>query len=322
MTSTTTVEPTTDNAIVDNSVTTTASTASDLTTVGEGITTPSPEVSDQPASEVASVVTNDSTSDSTMTADNNEVVSASVVNSVPVSARRQLLTQYGIAFGIVLLMGGALWYLLEEQGRVNTGVFDTIKSYILPAPVAVIVNDIKVPMTIYDKNYIAYAEAAKAQGLDPADVAVAANIKQQAIDILVNTALLESAAMAAGVTVTEEEVEARYQEIVAAQGGEEVLLGRMAELGITTDGLRHDIKQEIMIQTHLAKAVDVTTITVTEAEVKALYDQVAANPSVTLPPLSEVKAQVEQEIRTGKEQELISAYLEGLKTDATIEILI
>ncbi len=237
-------------------------------------------------------------------------------------ARRQMLTQYGIAFGIVLLMGAGLWYVLEQQGRVETKLFESITAMVNPAPAAVVVNGTRIEQALYDKNYAQLSAQAAQQGLDAATPEVAAQIKQQSIDIVVNSELLRQAARAAGVEVTQEQIDDRYEQIVTAQGSLDQLKTRMTELGITEESLMMDIEDEILIQTHLASAVDSSSITVTEEEVKALYDSIAGNAAVDVPPLEEVRAQVEQEIRYGKEQELISEYIETLKKDATIEVLI
>lgn len=241
---------------------------------------------------------------------------------VAVSARRQMMKQYGIAFLIVALMGGALWYMLEKQGRVETGIFDKITALVRPEPAAVKVNGEKIAQSLYQKNYEQLALQAASQGADAADPATAEQIKKQAIDVLVNSALLKQAARNAGIVVTPEQITERYQGIVDAQGGEEALAARMAELMITKEGLMSDIEDEILIQTHLDTAVDLKSIDVTKEEVDAFYKSVTSNPEVKVPPLEEVREQVEQEIRYGKQQELIGEYIETLKKDAKVEVLI
>ncbi len=294
-----------------------------------------PMVADTPAStEPAPVTTPDTSStpvapDAQVAADTPvsapaEATSAASadVTTAAMDARRQMITQYGIAFGIVLIMGAGLWYVLEQQGRVETKLFESITAMVNPAPAAVIVNGTRIEQTLYDKNYAQLSAQAAQQGLDAATPEVAAQIKQQSIDIVVNSELLRQAAKAAGVEVTQEQIDDRYEQIVTAQGSLDQLKTRMTELGITEESLMADIADEILIQTHLASAVDSSSITVTEEEVKALYDSIAGNAAVDVPPLEEVRAQVEQEIRYGKEQELISEYIETLKKDATIEVLI
>ncbi|MFN3693015.1 MAG: SurA N-terminal domain-containing protein [Candidatus Paceibacteria bacterium] len=236
--------------------------------------------------------------------------------------RSLVLKQYGIAFFIVAIMGGVLWYLLEKQGRVETGVFDKITSLVRLEPAAVKVNGEKIPQSLYQKNYEQLSLQAASQGANVTDPATTEQIKKQTIDVLVNSALLKQAARNAGIVVTDEQITSRYQGIVDAQGGEEALASRMAELNITKDGLMQDIEDEILIQTHLDATIDLSKIEVTKEEVDAFYKSVTSNPEVQVPPLEEVRAQVEQEIRYGKQQELISEYIDTLKKDAEVEVLI
>lgn len=317
-TGSTTPEATTATPAVD-----TTSTTSEATPVAEApASSPTEAVATADTSSTPEEVVSPTTAASSDTPVTTPAPEASPAVTAEQLARRQMLTQYGIAFGIVLIMAGGLWYVLEQQGRVETKLFANIKSLVSPAPAAVVVNGTRIEQALYDKNYQQLSAQATQQGLDPATPEVAAQIKQQAIDIIVNSELLRQAAVAGGVVVTPEQIDNRYEEIVTAQGSLDQLKTRMTELGITEEGLMADIENEILIQTHLAKAVDSSSITVTDEEVKALYDSIAGNASVDVPPLEEVRAQVEQEIRYGKEQELISEYIETLKKDATIETLI
>lgn len=307
-----------------------SSSASPDTTALDSTTVSTPEaISATPAVEEATTpagVSETAVADTAVASVSAVATDSSAAVSTPVTPTPSKLSpvvkQYAIAGAIVLVMGVALWYMLEEQGRVQTGVFDNIKSLVMPEPVAVTVNGEKVPQSLYQKNFDQLAAQAAAQGADATDPAVAEQIKKQTVDVLVNSALLRQAARNAGVVVTEEQITARYQAIVESQGGEEALTARMAELAITKEALMQDINDEILIQTHLAAAVDTSAVTITDAEVEALYSSVASNPAVDVPPLTEVRPQIEQEIRYGKEQELISAYIETLKKDVQIEVLI
>jgi peptidyl-prolyl cis-trans isomerase SurA len=247
--------------------------------------------------------------------------------TVPVAssdAKKQLLKQYGIATLVILVMGAGLTYALEQQGRINTGVFEKITAVVNPAPAAAIVNGTKITKADYDKNLTQLQTAATAQGADVADESIQGEIKKQAIDVLVNTELLRQAAFAEGAVVTEEQIEARYQEIVTSIGGEEQLAAKMVELSITEASLRKDIEGEILIQGHLAKAVDTSKIAVTEKEVTDAYAQISgtAATGVTIPPLEEIKTQLEAQLKTNKEQELVNAYITKLREGAEIEVLI
>lgn len=268
----------------------------------------------------------------TMDTTNPEVVSTNETSGTPTPAdmttssdvKKQMFVQYGIATLVILIIGAGLLYALEQQGRVHTGIFDKVTALVNPVPAAAIVNGTKISKTDYDKNLTQLQTAAEAQGADVTDASIQAEIKKQAIDVLVNTELLRQAAYAEGAMVTDEQIDARYEEIKKSIGGTEQLAAKMTELGITEPALRKDIEGEILIQGHLSKAVDTSKITVTEKELTDAYAQISSTAAtgVAIPPLEEIKTQLEAQLKTNKEQELVNAYITKLREGASIEVLI
>lgn len=251
-------------------------------------------------------------------------VHSSVTETTLAPTTKNFLMQYGVAALVVLVMGAGLAYALEQQGRINTGVFDSIKSVINPAPLAAKVNGTGITLADYEKNLTQLNNAAVQQGADIKNESIAQEIKTQAIDVLVNTELLRQEARKGGAEVTEADIDKRYQEIVTSIGGEEQLATKMTELGITPESLRKDIEGEILIQGHLATAVDTSEIKITEEDLKAAYAQISgtAATGVTVPPLEEIKTQLETQLKTNKEQELVNTYITKLREAAEIEVLI
>jgi len=245
-----------------------------------------------------------------------QTTTAVAVTSTPAASRA--FVQYGIAGVIILVMGVGLLYVLEEQGRVNTGAFATVNELIKPTPVAAMVNGVKIPLSTYEKNRTQIEQNAVGQGLTVTDEAVKAEISKQAIDVLVNTELLKQAAAKTGIEVTQAQIDTRYSEIVASLGGDEALKTKMVELGITDESLQSDIKGEILIQSYLSQAVDLSKISISEDDIKKVYDQ-ANTPGAQLPPLPEVRADIETQLKSTKEQEVVNAHIETLRTDAKIE---
>ncbi len=257
-----------------------------------------------------------------------DAVVAEAVVPVAVSAvlpwyRRPVVVQYAIAFLIVALMGAGLVYLLEKQGRMNTQVFSTLSALLLPEPAVATVNGVSIGLSKFEKSRDQLQAQAAGQGADPTEATIQAQIETEALDILINTELLRQAAEAGGVLITDEQVTARYDEIVASQGGEEQLAARMTELGITKESLDADIRGELLIQTHLASALDASSIVVSDADIEAFYKSVAssAGPTDEIPPLVEVRDQIVQQLRLTQEQELVTKYLDSLKAEAEIERL-
>jgi len=236
--------------------------------------------------------------------------------SVP-SIKKVLVRNYAIATLVIALMGGGLWLALESQGRVQTNFLGFFADR---SPVAT-VNGVTITRAAYVKNREQVLASAQQQGIDVTDPTILAEIDAQAVQTLVNTELLTQEATKRGITVTPEDIQARYDEIIEQIGGSEALVTRMAELSLTEDGLRGDIKGELLIQALFAEVIDVTSIVVTEEEIKAVYTQVSASQAETVP-FEEVREIIESNLRLSKEQALVTEYIESLRATAEIEVLL
>jgi hypothetical protein len=62
-------------------------------------------------------------------------------------------------------------------------------------------------------------------------------------------------------------------------------------------------------------------IQITEEEVVAIYEA-AGGAEADLPPLDEVRGQIEAQVRGTKEQEAVTAFIDELRKGASIQILI
>ncbi len=136
-----------------------------------------------------------------------------------------------------------------------------------------------------------------------------------------NGELLKQAAKAEGIVVTSVDVEARLVQIAEGVGGDEALKAKMVEFGITEATLRRDIESEILIQGLFDVKMNVNDIEVAEAEITKLYTDLGGEGG-GLPPLTEVREQITQQIKQNKQQELVTSYIEELRAKATIEILV
>jgi hypothetical protein len=137
--------------------------------------------------------------------------------------------------------------------------------------------------------------------------------------MLVNTELLRQEAAKREIIITDEDVTVRIDALVTEVGGQELLTERMNALGIDNDTLRKDVRSELLIQRLLDQVFNDSNISVTEEEVNEVYENAAAtNPNV--PPLSDVYAEVEKQVRGSKEQEIIDALIADLREVASIEM--
>lgn len=222
---------------------------------------------------------------------------------------------------LILVISAGLMFVLEKEGRISTGLFSGIISAIESKSPAARVNGVVISKTDFNSSLRQLNEMAAAQGADTTDPTLLEQNRTQAIETLVNAELLRQAAVEEGMTVTPEEIETRFTEIQDGIGGAELLAERMAEFGVTEVSLRRDIENEFLIQGLFDTKIDSTSIEVSESEITSLYET-AGGAAGGLPPLEELREQIEAQVRFEKEQELINTYLETLRTEAKIEVLI
>lgn len=256
-----------------------------------------------------------------------EVVAAAVAPVTDTLATATVATPHGLnkmavwyvlAFVVVAIIGVGLWFVLEKDGRVDTTVFAPVTNYLKSKESVATVNGVKISKLDFDSTLRQLTANVTQQGADVTDPAILSDLRDQAVESLVNTEILRQSALAAGEAVLPEDVDARYEEIESSIGGAEALAARMKELLVTDAMLRRDIENDLLIQAYLDKSVDRSAVTVSEDEVKALYEQAAASGS-DVPPLAEVRDQVEGQIRFNKEQALVSEFVDQLRKDATVE---
>jgi hypothetical protein len=212
-------------------------------------------------------------------------------------------------------------FQLEKQDRIGTNIFGSmIASMEANAPIAV-VNGTELQAEDLATGIQQLEQAAAAQGLDLADPTVRAEIETQAIEMLVNTTLLEQAAVANEVVVAEEAITARITELEESAGGKEALIARLAEFSIDEAQLYKDVSDELTIRALLEVIFADAQVVASEEEIVAVYeDAVAANDPGVVPPLEEVRAQIAAQLVQTKEQAALDTYLQELRADADIEL--
>lgn len=232
--------------------------------------------------------------------------------------KKAVIKNYIIATVIVVLMGGGLWLVLESQGRVATNFLSYFEDR---GPVA-LVNGIEISREAYQTNRNQLEESAVGQGADISDPEVVEQINTQTIETLINTELLKQKAMELNIEASEEEVEARFNTIVEQVGGEEELTARMEELGLTEEGLRSDIVEEIIIQKLFVAEAGTDTIEVTDEEVEQVFAQVSAQGGDEITLDDETREMIVSNIRMSKEQSLVTEYIQSLRDNADVEVKI
>lgn len=215
---------------------------------------------------------------------------------------------------VILLIVLGFVYFLEKEQKVTSNLFSGV------IPVAK-VDGKAITVREYENNYRQLEQQARTQGYDTQDPEIVTQIKDQVIENLINFELLRREAKKAGKVATEEDVQARLNEIIESIGGEELLGNRLTELGIDKSELLREVEDDIIIQKLFEEDVfPESEITVSEEEILEFYEQLG-NDGMELPSFEDIKEQISQQIETNKQQKIIGEFLEELKNNSTIEIV-
>jgi hypothetical protein len=218
---------------------------------------------------------------------------------------------------VVLVIAGVL-YQLEKEGRSSTTLFTALIAKQEANRVVATVNGETIKGADLNTSIEQFSQMATAQGVDITNPEAQADIRKQALEVLVNTKLLKQEAVTRGVSVTEAEVSSRLDAIRVEIGGEAVLAERMAALGINTERLQNDITDELTIQKLLDQVFAEAKIEVSEEEIASVYEG-AGGEKAGFGTLAEVREQVVAQLTASKEQAVIDDLLTKLKEGAEIE---
>ncbi len=114
-------------------------------------------------------------------------------------------------------------------------------------PLAALVNGQSIYLADYERKLGQYEASLPAQGIDPTSSDGQAHLAQArawVLDVMIEQVMIEQAAAAADVVISDAEVDDYMQEMIAESGGEEAFLAKLAEWGET----REDAWQEVRAQ--------------------------------------------------------------------------
>lgn len=232
-------------------------------------------------------------------------------------SRSRMLGYIAAGLVVVIMLLGVL-YLLEKEGRSSTGLFDSILEQQAATRVVATVNGTELLSSELTTSVRQFSQAAAAQGVDVTTPDAQAEIRSQALEVLINTELLRQQAQAEGIEVTEAEAAERLATIEAEIGGPDALAERMMALGIEPDQIQADIQDEIMIQRLLDSVFASNDLAASEEEIAAVYEQ-AGGADGGLPPIDEVSEQIAAQVVSSKEQQVVDEYISNLRAEAEIE---
>jgi parvulin-like peptidyl-prolyl isomerase len=116
-------------------------------------------------------------------------------------------------------------------------------------PLAARANGQPIYLADYERQLGRYQASLSAQGIDPNSPEGQEQLAQQRdwiLNVMIEQVLTEQAAAAAGVTITDEEVNAYIENLIAEHGGREAFDARLSEVGDTYDGAWQEVRAELI----------------------------------------------------------------------------
>lgn len=209
-----------------------------------------------------------------------------------------------LIIALIIILGGAYY-------AYTSGLF---------APAVAEVNGSKITEAELNENIALIEASAAQQGINLAEVGAEEAIRNQALESLINNELLLSAAKREGVTASDEEMTEIYNQLVSDVGSEELLLGRMAEIGLTEERLLSNIRERILADKYIEATTDIEDIQVTDEEIADFYAGLEATATTELPPLEGLRTEIAGQIRLQKQQAILAEVMERLRNEADIVI--
>jgi len=120
-----------------------------------------------------------------------------------------------------------------------------------PAPLAAIVNGQYLFLADYERRVTQFEEALFEQGIDPNTQEGQTYLRDARRDVLegmIDTALIEQEAIALGISLTDEELEAQVEEAIASGGGQASFDEWLQVTGQTRDDFKEQLRQALIMQ--------------------------------------------------------------------------
>lgn len=142
---------------------------------------------------------------------------------------------------------------------------------------------------------------------------------------IINTELQLQAAEAAGVSVSDDEVENQLQSRID-QIGQDVFQQRLEDNDVTRQEVKEDLRNQMIIDAHIQQQAG-GEITASDQEVQELYQQYTAqaqqaNGTSSVPSLADLRPQIESAVIQQKRQQIASQILQDARSNAEIEVLL
>ncbi|TSD62796.1 SurA N-terminal domain-containing protein [Aeromicrobium piscarium] len=173
-------------------------------------------------------------------------------------------------------------------------------------------------VAIYEPQFEQTAGQAEMSG-EPIDQD---QLKQETLDLLIDNRLLVQEAESRGLSATDEEIDellTTYATNSGVESPEEYLAQLEEQQDLSADEVREQIADGVTVQSLVDD--EIGDAPASEEELRELYDQAVASQAegAELPPFEEVREQLEEQVRSQKQQETYQTLVDAAREDADIE---
>lgn len=195
--------------------------------------------------------------------------------------------------------------------------------------VVAVVNDEEISGETFTQNYEAQFQQLSMQSQMTGEEPDQAQLKEQTLEMMINSELLVMDAEEQGFEASDEDVD-EYLSTMAEESGVEstdALMTQFEEQGLDEDRVQEDVTNEVLME-QVIETLD--SEEPTEDELQEMYDmqveqleamneQTEEGEQQEVPSFEELEPELEKQAATQKENEVVSEYLDELRGDAEIE---
>lgn len=212
---------------------------------------------------------------------------------------------------VLLLIAFGVWYAFGIYFNAGTSLESNA------AAVVAVVNGEEIPRADFDKLLIAQ----KAAFGEPRDDAEKQALQNLVLDILISKTVLLQKVKKSGLSITNEEINARLSQVKDQFSDEQVFEAALSEQGFTKESFRDFLKNDLLVQNYINSQIDFGSVAVSDEEIKNEYDLAAAKQD-NLPELEELSGSIKAQLLQQKQQQLVSDFINKLKKKSDIKIFL
>lgn len=187
-------------------------------------------------------------------------------------------------------------------------------------PVA-IVNGVEISREAFDSEVKYDLASYESQGITLTDEEIA-EVKQYAVDRLINTHLLKEAAIKAGITAGSVDVDGELEDIKDSFSDETAFNQALADAGFTMESYKTVLTDILMIEALFEQELELSKIEVSEEDIQAMVDLYLENYGEDEEiDEAELREYVAYTLKDQKAEALRSEYVEKLRKESEIKYL-